>query len=262
MKRKSNERVGIAEEGSVLSARYKKARGPTKAAEDCSIHVALEPRPPSLHLIFEGYSAYVNALWVEEGLLQRLLRGIFFGRPALDIQLIHVTSLLADRKAQGELNSISFAFASPLPSSSPSSSAAGPEGGSSRQKELLLSQSTERERFHSVEASSSPRDILRYGFWESLRIATSPAEGEGDRKGEPSNPSDKCHIFSTILLNRVVSTLTTNFLFFIAAVVVLLVDFIPVPIIPPVPAGSSSLYARGPYPYRLNQTSPSSPSTS
>eukprot|EP01038_Epipyxis_sp_PR26KG_P006662 gene6662-9144_t len=74
------------------------------------IYIELLPRIASITSLFSGYLIYISYIYSEKGTVGRLLRGIFFGRPALDIQLIHVTSELAQKRSVIEQRRIQEAF--------------------------------------------------------------------------------------------------------------------------------------------------------
>jgi hypothetical protein len=75
------------------------------------VYLRLLPRMQSLREVFSGYFPYMQYIASEKGFLWRLLQGVFLGRPALDIQLIHATATLAHNKSLSEQTDISAAFA-------------------------------------------------------------------------------------------------------------------------------------------------------
>eukprot|EP01034_Spumella_vulgaris_P025045 gene25045-31455_t len=76
-----------------------------------TVLLRLLPRMATLREVFSGYFPYMQYVSSEKGFMLRLLQGVFLGRPALDIQLIHATATLAHNKALAEQNDISAIFA-------------------------------------------------------------------------------------------------------------------------------------------------------
>jgi hypothetical protein len=64
--------------------------------------IGLQGRPMANAKIFQAYLAHLAYFYTERGLLSRLCRGVAYGRPALDIQLIHATSHLAQKRERLE----------------------------------------------------------------------------------------------------------------------------------------------------------------
>lgn len=65
-------------------------------------YVELKARPMSKTSLFAAYFNHMFYFSDERGVMYRLFRGIMTGRPALDIQLIHGTSDIADRRESTE----------------------------------------------------------------------------------------------------------------------------------------------------------------
>jgi len=65
-------------------------------------YIELKSRPMSKTSLFVAYFNHMFYFSNERGVMFRLLRGIVSGRPALDIQLIHGTSDIADRREATE----------------------------------------------------------------------------------------------------------------------------------------------------------------
>lgn len=65
-------------------------------------YITLRSRPMSKASLFAAYFNHMFYFSSERGVMHRLLRGILTGRPALDVQLIHGTSDIADRRESTE----------------------------------------------------------------------------------------------------------------------------------------------------------------
>lgn len=65
-------------------------------------YIELTARTQSKARLFSCYLKHLTYLTQEREIALRLLRGIVYGRPALDIQLIHGTSDISDQQESGE----------------------------------------------------------------------------------------------------------------------------------------------------------------
>ena len=80
------------------------------------VNIKLEPRPMTIAQMLANYSPYVMYAFAEKNFAMRLFRGIFLGRPALDIQLIHATLYFSKQRAVKEQNNIDQEFMSVIKS--------------------------------------------------------------------------------------------------------------------------------------------------
>lgn len=62
------------------------------------VHIELSAHMQAKARLFAGYMIHLFYFSYEKGLLLRLLRGVVYGRPALDIQMIHGTCDISDRR--------------------------------------------------------------------------------------------------------------------------------------------------------------------
>ena len=82
---------------------------PQRSVTDNVAHIELSPRPIRKTRLFSGYMQHLFYFTDEKGLIFRLLRGVVYGRPALDIQIIHGTCDIFDKRetaARAEIRSI------------------------------------------------------------------------------------------------------------------------------------------------------------
>ena len=80
-----------------------------RSVTDNVAHIELSPRPIRKTRLFSGYMQHLFYFTDEKGLIFRLLRGVVYGRPALDIQIIHGTCDIFDKRetaARAEIRSI------------------------------------------------------------------------------------------------------------------------------------------------------------
>ena len=203
---------------SSLSLRYMKDSSALLAAQIATgdtVHFALEARPLRYSQLFRSYLTYISFVCSEDGLLYRLLNGVIFGRPALDIQLIHAISSVAKQQAFNERHILEWAFSS-VWSQAQEVASEGDRGVESIRKHGGIYSKNVIE--HGKEKLDS---IFNLSFWEKIQMATvdevedsrSLADRDSSSHGaiitaQVKNSSRK--VLSRVLLNRVLLTFALN----------------------------------------------------
>lgn len=214
---------------SSLSLRYMKDSSALLAAQIATgdtVHFALEARPLRYSQLFSSYLTYIAFVCSEDGLLYRLLNGVIFGRPALDIQLIHAISSVAKQQALNERNILEWAFSCAL--SQPQEENAGAVVDDRSMESIR--QNNGLYATNAIEHGKEKLDsIFNLSFWEKIQLATVD-EVEDTRSfadqgysshgamvtAQVKNSSRKA--LSRVLLNRVLLTFALNLIVLVVAV--------------------------------------------
>ena len=218
----------IGNNSSSLSLRYMKDSSALLAAQIATgdtVHFALEARPLRYSQLFSSYLTYIAFVCSEDGLLYRLLNGVIFGRPALDIQLIHAISSVAKQQAFNERNILEWAFSCAL--SQPQEENPAAVGDRSMES---IRQNNRLYATNAIEHGKEKLDsIFNLSFWEKIQLATID-EVEDTRSftdqgysshgamvtAQVKNSSRKA--LSRVLLNRVLLTFALNLMVLVVAV--------------------------------------------
>ena len=234
---------------SSLSSRYVKDSSAILAAQSSAgdtVHLALQARPLSFWKLFSGYLTYFSFLRSEDGkMLRRLLNGAFFGRPALDIQLIHALSSIAKKAASDERKLTEWAFSISSPSTSYNTS--NSNNNSTINANSSSPRSASRNRISSEEKepptttmdslmqkgslNESGKDkleaIMNLNFWESIRLATADHSKDINDHNNDKPRSNCKKELSKKILHRVILTFAIQLIVVLFALYAFVLHFLP-----------------------------------